>query len=147
MFISLNLPQFIKKRTLFIVTDREHARFYLASNGELAELVEFAIHPAEPGPRSKKTPQRRRQGALLRSPRGLERTYHMFAKQVSATALKLLRSRRFGQVYLFGPHHYQAELLQCLHSYVRAKVVRSYSGDFIHDHPLELVRRTKELPE
>jgi hypothetical protein len=149
MHISLNLPQFLKKRTLLLVTDKEHAKFFLASNGELTELAELAIHPVQELGRGQKKIRtlRRRQGALVDSPRGLENAFHAFAKKVSAAALKLLQSKKYSQIYLFGPHHYQRELQERLHSYVKAKIVRVYSGDFIHDHPLELLRRAKELPE
>lgn len=148
MHISLNLPQFIKKRTLLVVTDKENAKFYLASNGVLDELIELAIHPINDGAHDRKNIRvlRRRQGSLIDSPRGLESAYFAFARRVNAACVRMLRAKRFSQIYVFGPHHYHRELLDRLHSYVRARVVRVYSGDFIHDHPLEIIRRSSELP-
>jgi hypothetical protein len=150
MLISLNLPQFLKQRTLFIVTDTENARFYLAHRGEMNELVESAIRPVPEGNKlasggwKKKT---LRKGRLVKSPRGLEGFYLAFVKRVRLESLKLLNLKKAQQIYVFGPHHYLNELLSGLHPYVKAKITRVYSGDYIHDHPIEIIRKAKELPE
>ncbi len=147
MHISLNLPQFIKAKALLCVTDREHARFYLAYKGELIERVDLAVQPppeegklASGGWRKKGL---KRKGKLVGSPRGFEGVYHAFAKKVSQAMLKLHTARAYRELYLFAPHHYAAELIERLHPYVKAKLKASYGGDFIHEHPMELVRRIR----
>lgn len=150
MLISLNLPQFLKQRTLFIVTDTENARFYQAYKGEMTELSESTIRPnpevnrLSSGGRKKRT---LRKGRLVKSPRGLEGFYLAFVKRVRLESLKILRSKKPQQIYVFGPQHYLKELLAGLHPYVKTKVARVYSGDFIHEHPIEIVRKVRELPE
>lgn len=147
MHISLNLPQFLNAKALLCVTDREHAKFYLAHKGELTERVDLGIQPPPEAGKLQSGGWRKkglkRKGKLVGSPRGFEGVYHAFAKKVSQAALTLLKSRAYRELYLFAPHHYSAELLERLHPYVKAKLKESYGGDFIHDHPLELVRRIR----
>ena len=147
MQISLNLPQFLKAKALLCVTDREHAKFYLAYKGELTERPDLALQPPPEEGKLKSGGWRKkglkRKGKLVGSPRGFEGVYFAFAKKVSLAMLTLLKARAYRELYLFAPHHYAAELMERLHPYVKAKLKESYGGDFIHEHPLELVRRIR----
>ncbi|USN53617.1 MAG: host attachment protein [Candidatus Nomurabacteria bacterium] len=148
MHISLNLPQFRRQRALFIVTDKEHAKFFEVSNGEINELEEMAIHPdpsegrLASGGRRKKIP---RKGRLVKSPLGQEGLYYQFAKKVSQGGLALEKKRPYKAIYLFAPHHYRHELLDRLHAYVTKKIAHVIDGDYIHEHPVELLHRVRSI--
>lgn len=148
MHISLNLPQFNRQRVLFIVTDKEHAKFFLVSNGEIVEAEEYAIHPDPEegrlagGGRRKKIP---RKGKLVKSPLGQEQRFHAFAKNVAKISFQMEKKRPFKGMYLFAPHHYRHELLSYFHAYVQKKIIKTVDGDYIHDHPIELLRKVKSV--
>ena len=129
-----------------IVTDKEHAKFYIAYNGEINELVDQGIHPdpedikLASGGWRKNIP---RKGKLVKSPRGLEGIFHAFAKKVRLTSLKIFKNKSFANVFLYAPHHYQPEIRESLHPYVIKKLTQVIDGDFIHAHPIELVERVR----
>lgn len=106
MKISDKLPQFIQKKTLFIIAGLQACRFYFGNNGEITEIGSFEISKPEYTDREGWF-KKQKGGQLLGSgsvyePKDLY-VKDKFVHRVCAMAEKFITERNIKSIYLFSP--------------------------------------------
>jgi len=147
MKITNKLPQSKNKRSLLVVSGAFAGVYFLASEGvivELSRIKEDQQHYSD------------REGFFQRSGGGeifgsrsvyeenkIEREKR-FIKKISEEATRLEKEIGYEEVYLFGPGYMLGQIASGLPQNVRNKIVKSFDGNYIHEHPFLLLLKIKK---
>jgi hypothetical protein len=144
MKISQKLPQFINQKTLLIISANQEAKLYFAQNGSIELLKELKIdNPTYSD----------REGFMMRRGHGTTygsgSVYEDNSKAIEKEYLEALNSeineidkkKEIDKIYIFVPDNFKNKLEESLHSYLQQKVHSIISGNFISQHPFDILKK------
>ncbi len=149
MQISENLPQF-EKKSLFVVAGRRAADIYSAFNGEIEKKESIEIK----NPRYSD-----KEGFFMRLGGGkffgagsvLEdkkiETNKKFIRELKDKTEESLKKDNVESVYLFAPKQTEKALLEGFSENIKQKVVFSFKGNYVNQHPFNLIKKIQKKQE
>ena len=142
MKIPQKLPQFIDQKVLLVVSAKEQGSLYVASNGEISQVVKVGEHPEAPSDR---------EGFFFRS--GFGKHYgsggpdagsgvedlRTFVKSIAEELNEAIMAEKPDVLYFFQPEHLQGYLESVIKNptHIPTHVVKL--GNFHHATPIELI--------
>lgn len=139
MQISEHLPQFIDRKSLFIVTGLHEADFYVVADGEINKVDNFTVEKTNPDITT---------GFVIAESGGdkdLKRIRQTdFLKEFKDHLPMLLSNQGIKMVYLFAPPAVIKELEALLPEALKNSI-HLYEGNFHKEHPFKLLEKTVML--
>lgn len=145
MKISQKLPQFSQK-TLLIVAGRQSGDLYFAHNGEIDKIDSVRVE----------TPTYSdKEGFFMRVGRGMtlgrwsvleepkEETLNKFLKELKEKIQNFMKEKEVEEIYLFSSDFVRKGLPRVLSSEINQKIVGVFNGNFLKQHPFELIKKIK----
>ena len=144
MRISQQLPKFTEK-TMFIVTGKQDARFYIAHGDVIERVASFRIRQPNYSDREgfrQFTPAGIRgmiSGSVLNP---VDRAIRLeFRHTIAATAAALFRLNQIKRVILFAPRQFISDTKLSLPKNVQAIITHIIAANLYESHPFELIKR------
>lgn len=146
MKITNKLEQFSEKKVLFLVTGKQDARAYIATNGVIDRVISFRVQkPAYTdnegrfGNRSRGRSNIIQTGNVLRP---VDRSIRLnFRHELNEKIKELIREQDIDEIIFFGPKHYQDETISLLPKRTQSKITAVISGNYFEKHPFELITK------
>lgn len=141
MQIKSDLPQFEERKALIIVSGEFLAKYYLAHNGQITLLENFAVA----NPRA----QLREDYVDTTKQNGISGSIYDGAKQevqrkllsrVGSETKKIFLDSKPDEVLLFCAEYLIKEMKQALAKEVRNAICFEYKGDMVSHHPFDLLK-------
>jgi len=141
MKIKDSLPQFNNKRALIIVTGREYAEFYLASNGEVATLEKIETEKRSPAEVVDKF-KTRTSGYIVSGADEEEtkRETREFLSMFEEKFPDILRVATPELIYLFSPSYISQEILHRIPKSKINTVAAHFDGNYRDKHLFDLLQ-------
>jgi len=145
MKIKKELPLFEQKKAFIIVTGKQSANIYLASNGEINLVDELYI----PSPSSEYSDneghfKRRGSGGVISSGsvREPQKAYlfKKFSTELSKLIAKLDDKEKVQELYLFTPDYIKNNLRNSLTKLLQNKIVMEIFGNYGDSHVFDLLK-------
>lgn len=149
MKISNQFPALQRVNALFLVAGSQSAVIYRLREGELHDKETVQIEKPEYTDREGHFESVGPHGKLHGSGSVYEpKNEYMLKKFLSAVVdeIKKIRSP-FDSIYLFAPMHMQKSIESALPNSISKKIKRTFSGNFIKEHPTALLRKVRSLRE
>ena len=148
MKITHNLPQYQKQNLLLAVASTQVAKFFLARNGEILEISSFSIE---------KEIYTDKEAAVLRSGKGSttingavkenikQHTTEHFEKKFVQELKQMTAKERVSAISLFIPKQIAGAVVKMMPHDLQNMIKNKITGNFLHDHPFELLRKLQGL--
>ncbi|MDZ7726035.1 MAG: hypothetical protein U5L75_00440 [Candidatus Campbellbacteria bacterium] len=148
MKIKSTLPQFENKNALLVVTEKETAKFYIASEGEIKEVEVIEIDPEEFDRDSRERIQHRSVGgAVVRgrsSEEEEEKGVSHFLGKLEDKLKNVTKEFDINEVYVFSPSYVNNEVVSRIPKKQRELIEENFRGNYSHKHALKLIEMIKE---
>lgn len=150
MKIPQKLPQFAKKHALLIVSGKQVANLFFASNHGIVQLQEvkmetpkfsdnegFSTH----GPRG-------RQGSFSGSEHEIRESeiVQPFLKELRGAVKKILQEYKIKEIYIFMPDYMSRKVPGILTKQMQQLIRKEVIGNYIRFSPLSLLRKITPEP-
>ena len=143
MKIPQQLPHFNRRTVLFIVTGKQEAVFYKASDGLIERVHAFKISEPEQSDRESEFKTRGR-GQTFRSGSAWERrnndVIRDFISKFRHDMSEYVHPEYFHRAYLFVPPQVKAKVWESIPQALGKRISVTIDGNYINKSPLELVK-------
>ncbi|MDZ7726065.1 MAG: hypothetical protein U5L75_00600 [Candidatus Campbellbacteria bacterium] len=151
MKIKSTLPQFENKNALLIVTEKETAKLYVASDGEVGEVEAIEIDPKElEGDTRERIQHRSVGGAIVRgrsSEEEEEKEVNHFLNKLEEKLKGVVKKFDISEVYVFSPSYVNNEVVRRIPKKQRESIEENFRGNYSHKHALKLIEMIKQSLE
>jgi hypothetical protein len=147
MEISNKLPQFDHKKAVIIVAGKQAADIYLAYQGEMKTQKEIRVETPEYSDREGHF-ERRSKGKTLGAGSVYEdkdeKTKADFHNQLQSVLKEIKKQINFESVIFLRPSQHKQEIKNKLPKYITNNIVREVGGNFVDNHPDDILKRISE---
>lgn len=142
MRLPQSLPSYKNNPTLIVAAGREEARILFVLNGELVEL----FHERAEHVRYSDSEVRTRNSGIIHG--GTTKDRSRMEKEVTAAFYKnllnkiraVIKEKKPRAIHLFAPAETRKQLRTALAPLMNGATLRTLIGNYLKEHPLELVR-------
>lgn len=145
MKIKDSLPHFDNSKALIVVTGKEHASFFLASDGTIQTLEKIEIKKRDPAtiPHKFET----RTSGMIVSGAGEEKIEYEvreFLKECEKRFPRIVKEVAPNRIYLFSPSHIGKEIIKRIPKAERHLIAEHFDGNYGDKHPFDLLMMIKK---
>lgn len=149
MRLPQSLPPYKDDPTLIVAVGREEARIFFVLNGELTELLhERAEHIRYSDSEVRTRNSGTMHGGTTSDRSRIEKeTTAAFYKNLLIKLRGIIQTKKPRAIHLFAPAETRKQLRDALAPMVGGATLRTLIGNYLKEHPLELVRMIADRAE
>ncbi len=147
MEINQDLPQFEESKSLLIVSGESKAKYYIAYDGHIELLDEFAVADPSLQLRDDYLKDSKTWKSWAMPEEYKQYSQHKLLKRISEETREIVQKHKIKETYLFCIEFMKNEVKDNLAPEVKETVKFEFSGDMQYHHPFDLLKLIKEKKE